>query len=394
MIHIVFGASPAGSLKQALREMKKDQVEDIITFDDIYSIGPLWHLHEREGQEKRKEWLRHVLSNEFGEFDDMVISQKIMLEQIKNIKNGARILIWTGNNAHEQIGMRYAVYLLKEKNVEVSAINTTIAYDQLFNTNTIRMDLRHTGEIPSEKYKIIYGSKKHFHTFTKEERERLQKEWLSFAKGDHTLRIWRHEQTISVPEDEFDAYLVKMAKRVHQSCQEEDDIKAARLIGEVIGHLDQYIGDDFIEYRLKKLINQGIFDMKGNLFSMRYYSIKLTPYGQRFKKWVCCREFKDKPFVKIEGTYDVEPFQCGYCQCPLEKDDVPLSDALFLDICKWNIQYGCWLDEETEDLLPDGMELEKKFNQEGERIIEKMKHALSPAYQIEYIPSERTKYDI
>ncbi|MBG9911587.1 hypothetical protein ABD83_09005 [Bacillus xiamenensis] len=393
MIHIVFGAAAAGSLKQALREMKLDQEDDIIAFNDIYSIGPLLHLHEHEGQEKRKAWLRNMISNEFGDFDDMVTDQHKMFQQIKDIKGSTSILIWTGNNAHEQIALRYAIYLLKEKNIELSLINTTTAFDHLFNTKTRRMDIRHTGEITPGKFKVLYGSKDHIQLVTKEEREKLKNEWLSFAHENHTLRIWRNEQTINVPEDEFDAYLVKMAKRVHQSDQEEY-IKTPRLIGEVIGHLEQYIGDDFIEYRLKKLIDQGVFDMKGKRISMRYYSIKLTAFGQHFKKWVCCREFEEHPFVKIEGTYGGEPFQCGHCQCHLERDDVPLSDTLFSKIWYWAIQYGRWFDEETEDLLPHGVEMEKRFNEEGERITEDIKLALSPAYQIEYIPSEMTRYYI
>ncbi|MBD3860805.1 DUF1835 domain-containing protein [Bacillus sp. 28A-2] len=394
MIHIVFGASPAGSLKQALREMKQNHVNEIISFDDIYSIGPLFHLHEHEGQEKRIEWLRNVMSNEFGYFDDMVNDQYRMLQQIKDIKDGTHILIWTGSNAHEQIGLRYAIYLLKEKSIELSLINTTTAFDHLFNTKTRRMDIRHAGEIISEKLKVLYRSKEHIHTVTKDERERLQDEWLAFAKKDHTLRIWRKGQTISVPEDEFDAYLVKMAKRVHQSDPEEEYIKTPRLIGEVIGHLDQYIGDDFIEYRLKTLIDQGIFDMIGRRTSMRYYSIKLTEFGRSFKKWVCCREFEDHPFVKIEGDYGGEPFQCGHCQCHLERDDVPISNTLFSNIWNWALQYGRWFDEETDDLLPNGADMEKKFNQEGERVTEEVKRALSPAYQVEYSPSEMTRYDI
>ncbi|MGI1831494.1 DUF1835 domain-containing protein [Bacillus safensis] len=393
MIHIVFGASAAGSLKQALIEMKRNRFEEVITFDDTYSIGPLWQLHNREGQANRIEWLRNVMSNEFGYFDDMVNDQHRMLQQIKEIKAGSRILIWAGSNAHEQIGLQYAVYLLKEKSIELSVINTTTAFDQLFNTNTRRMDIRHSGEITSEKLKVLYRSKEHIHTVSTEERERLQNEWLSFAKENHTLRIWKKGQAISVPEDEFDAYLVKMAKRVHQSEPEEEFIKTPRLIGEVIGHLDQYIGDDFIEYRLKTLIDKGIFDMKGKRTSMRYYSIKLTEFGQHFKKWVCCREFKDHPFVKIEGDYG-EPFQCGYCECHLERDDVPMSDTLFSKIWNWNIQYGRWFDEETDDLLPNGVDMERKFNQEGERITEEVKRALSPAFQIEYSPSEYAQYYI
>ncbi|MBS4745198.1 hypothetical protein B9G52_16495 [Bacillus safensis] len=393
MIHIIFGAAAAGSLKQAVREMKQDQIDDIIAFDDIYSIGPLLHLHEDEGQANRIEWLRNVMSNEYGYSDDMVNDQHRMLQQIKETTAGSRILIWTGSNAHEQIGLRYAVYLLKEKSIELSVINTTTAFDQLFNTNTRRMDIRHSGEITSEKLKVLYRSKEHIHTVSTEEREKLQNEWLSFAKENHTLRIWKKGQTISVPEDEFDAYLVKMAKRLHQSAPEDEYIVTPRLIGEVIGHLDQYIGDDFIEYRIKKLIDQEIFDMKGKLTSMRYYSIKLTEFGQNFKKWVCCREFVDHPFVKIEGDYG-EPFQCGYCECHLERDDVPMSDTLFSKIWNWNIQYGRWFDEETDDLLPNGVDMERKFNQEGERITEEVKRALSPAFQIEYSPSEYAQYYI
>lgn len=394
MINIVFGDTPTGSLKQAIREMKQNQIDDVIAFDDIYSIGPLLHLHEHEGQANRIEWLRNVMSNEFGYFDDMVNDQHRMLQQIKEIKAGSRILIWTGSNAHEQIGLRYAVYLLKEKSIELSVINITTAFDQLFNTNTRRMILRHSGEIASEKFKILYESKEHIHPVTKEERERLQNEWLSLAKENHTLRIWQKGQVISVPEDEFDAYLVKMAKRLHQSAPEEEYIVTPRLIGEVIGHLDQYIGDDFIEYRLKTLIDQGMFDMKGKRTSMRYYSIKLTEFGQNFKKWVCCREFEDHPFVKIEGDYGGEPFHCGHCQCHLERDDLPMSDTLFSKLWNWNIQYGSWFDEETDDLLPNGVDMEKKFNQEGERITEEVKRALSPAFQIEYSPSEYTQYYI
>ncbi|MGG5181005.1 DUF1835 domain-containing protein [Bacillus sp. MM09(2025)] len=394
MIHIVFGAAAAGSLKQAFCEMKQEQVNDMIVFHDIYSIGPLLKLQEHEGQEKRIEWLRHVMSNEFGHFDDVVIDQHRMIQQIKDIKDGTRILIWTGNNAHEQIGLRYAIYLLKEKNIELSFINTTTAFDKLFNTNTRRMDIRHAGEITSEKLKVLYRSKEHIHAVSKEERENLQNEWLLFAKENHTLRVWQKGQTISVPEDEFDAYLVKMAKRLHQSHPEEKYIVTPRLIGEVIGHLEQYIGDDFIEYRLKTLIDQGIFDMIGRRTSMRYYSIKLTEFGQHFKKWVCCREFEDHPFVKIEGDYGGEPFHCGHCQCHLERDDVPVSDTLFSKIWNWNIQYGRWFDEETDDLVLNGADLEKKFNQEGERITEEVKRSLFPAFQIEYSPSKYTQHII
>ena len=42
-----------------------------------------------------------------------------------------------------------------------------------------------------------------------------------------------------------------------------------------MGHLNQYIGDQFIEYRVIRLIVDGIFDMEGVTKAMRYYSIKI-----------------------------------------------------------------------------------------------------------------------
>ncbi|MFS0655823.1 hypothetical protein [Bacillus sp. 179-C3.3 HS] len=134
--------------------------------------------------------------------------------------------------------------------------------------------------------------------------------------------------------------------------------------------------------------------MKGKRTSMRHYAIKLTAFGRQFKKWVCCREFEEQPHVKIEGTYGGEPFQCGHCQCHLEREDVPVSDTLFSDIWNWCIQYGRWFDEETGDLRPGGKEMERKFNQEGEHMTAVVRRALSPSFYVEYSPSETTTYDV
>jgi len=50
----------------------------------------------------------------------------------------------------------------------------------------------------------------------------------------------------------------------------------ARLVGEVYGHISQYIGDSFLEYRVRRLIEKGIFEYEGSLEAMRYYSIKFN----------------------------------------------------------------------------------------------------------------------
>ena len=47
--HIVFGDSPTGSLKIALKELGLQQQEKIIPFSDLFSIGSIWNLHDAQG---------------------------------------------------------------------------------------------------------------------------------------------------------------------------------------------------------------------------------------------------------------------------------------------------------------------------------------------------------
>lgn len=56
------------------------------------------------------------------------------------------------------------------------------------------MDIRHAGEITSEKLQVLYRSKEHIHAVSKDERENLQNEWLLFAKENHTLRVWQKDK--------------------------------------------------------------------------------------------------------------------------------------------------------------------------------------------------------
>ncbi|RDU37998.1 hypothetical protein DRW41_08845 [Neobacillus piezotolerans] len=50
---------------------------------------------------------------------------------------------------------------------------------------------------------------------------------------------------------------------------------AARIIGEAIGQIEEYVGDSFLEYRLRHLIAEGVFEVQGSTKAMRYYSVKL-----------------------------------------------------------------------------------------------------------------------
>jgi Domain of unknown function (DUF1835)/Protein of unknown function len=274
MIHILFGASPSGSLQAIFKKMDLHDREKMISFWDTFSIGPIYQLHEEKGRKARLEWMRQWINNRYDEFPDYEQRFEKAVHQIQSIPEGAHIIIWTSNSAHEQTGLRYVVQLLKEKNIDITIINTTKAYEELFQSKRVKYTLLHTGEIPPEKLYFIYeqGQGKFL---TDHDREDLENEWLSLCDHQETLRIWRNGMIHSVPDDYYDEFMIKRAKKLHSNQKTKGFMKSARVIGEVLGHLDQYVGDGFLEYRLRKLIEAGVFEFEGSLAAMRFYSVRL-----------------------------------------------------------------------------------------------------------------------
>ncbi|RKJ43076.1 DUF1835 domain-containing protein, partial [Butyricicoccus sp. 1XD8-22] len=278
-VHILFGLSGAGSLKYALKKMGLSKREKVISFWDIFSIGPIERLHESDGQETRFQWMKQVMNDEYDDFQEYQQGFYNTVNQINYIPKNVPITIWVADNSHEQIGLRYVLYLLRNKTNEIKVINTTKAHTEHFNRPDIQYTVLKTGEISSEILQVVYENS-HAKSLSENERKELEEEWMALADTKETLRIWRNGEIENVEEDYYDQYMINMAKKLQiereQAKEPEPFMKSARLIGEVIGHLDQYMGDAFFEYRLRKLIEKGVFEMEGNLKAMRYYSVRLT----------------------------------------------------------------------------------------------------------------------
>ncbi|MEW9674118.1 DUF1835 domain-containing protein [Ammoniphilus sp. 3BR4] len=274
MIHILFGPSPAASLKVALNDLGIDK-QSVISFWDMFSVGPISKLHEEVGKENRFEWVKNIWDGGYDDYQEYKIRFQQAINQIKAIPNGELITIWVGDNSHEQTGLRYALHLLKDKDIDIITINTTKSHNELFKKKKIIYTILHTGEISPEKLQSIYKQSKHEPPLTQHEREDCEKEWLSLSDSQETLRIWRNGRMHSVTENYYDEFIITRARKLHGKEKTSGFMKSARLIGDVMGHLDQYVGDAFLEYRLKKLIEAGVFDAEGSLEAMRFYSVRL-----------------------------------------------------------------------------------------------------------------------
>ena len=123
-VHIVSSESAAGSLRVGLERPKV-----VIGFPDSFSIGPLWKLDEKVGQRFRNEWLYEHINYEQ---DDYEYENKFAntLREMEDIPGQVPIYIWYGNNADEQTGLRFLLFLLRDKTNDVFLMNSTELHER------------------------------------------------------------------------------------------------------------------------------------------------------------------------------------------------------------------------------------------------------------------------
>lgn len=195
------------------------------------------------------------------------------LEEIDAIPGDVPIVIWTAENAEEQTAMRYFMYLLKEKPNEILLINTSLVRQELFTTND-NQHFYHTAMIHPEKLKEMY-EKNVAKLLSDEEKSHIRKEWIALSESKAVLRIWQNREITFVNESHFDSFIITTIQKLHAEHGHKDFILAAKIIGEVLNLLEGNVFDAFLEYRIRELVYNGVFEIKGILKDMRSYSVRV-----------------------------------------------------------------------------------------------------------------------
>ena len=282
-VHIVFGDSTAGSLQVAFHGTAYEETEEVLVLPDILSVGPVKGLHTKEGIQARFQWLKDRYQDAINERDAYMHGMTEAIDRIKAIPSYQDIVIWTGNNAHEQSGLRIVLALLKDKWNTVSILNTFTAFHELYTYPALAEE--NYPQTSNGQDLLLFYEQFDMRPVRPEKREALCKEgWNMLLEEGHSMlsnepyliRTWGdnelwHNTNIDCDDD----FIITCAKRMHAEEETFDFIKAARVVGEVCGHMEQYRGIEWIEYRLRCLIEQGIFEYEGDLKAMRLYQVKL-----------------------------------------------------------------------------------------------------------------------
>ncbi|MBD8500108.1 DUF1835 domain-containing protein [Paenibacillus arenosi] len=274
-VHIVVGDSFAGSMKNALRTLGREHSDTFICLRDHFAYGPLWHIHEEEGMLQRQEWLQnHIHPGHDEDRDAIFYSNDQLIQLFDRIPPSASIYVWGANNAHEQSGLRYAIYMLRDHSNKIVVCDAVQAEQQLFHTSPPLQQWYYSGELNTEKLLTILKHSLTHSPIDVEERQRLEQEWLELAEDTGNLRVMQDGKVTTVPVDYYDTYLLQTVEQLHQLQKEVHFIKSARVIGQALSSAQQYVSDCYFEYRLRELIYAGKLEIKGIPRAMRYYSVK------------------------------------------------------------------------------------------------------------------------
>ncbi|WP_410985850.1 DUF1835 domain-containing protein [Bacillus paranthracis] len=267
-IHIAFDDSTAGCLKHMLSQEERLE-EMVIAFSEFFSIGPIHKLHMNKWQLARQEWLVNNLNAYENYFEEEYLPRFLeTMKELYAIPSETPITIWKADNAHEHVGLCFVMAQLKDKK-SIRVMNTSEASKEILKLEYV---IRGTGELPPESLALIQKSFVKLPYLTVENRLQFEHEWDSLSKSTGFLRVWTDNEVRSVQENYFDQFIIECAKSIGA---DQEFLKAPRVIGEALGLVEQSVGDTFLEYRLKELIKQEVFEFEGSLDEMRFYSVKL-----------------------------------------------------------------------------------------------------------------------
>lgn len=268
-VHIVSSESAAGSLRVGLEIPKH-----VIGLPDSLSIGPLWKLDDNVGQTFRNEWIYENINYEQDddEYENRFIN---ILREIEDIPHQAPIYLWYGDNADEQIGVRFLLYKLRGKTNEIILLNSTELYKKYIIPNVGCQEIFHTSHIEPKDIRYLFEKSNEKHHLTEQERIQFHNEWRSLSQTKGTLHLWKNKKIIVADDNHYDPLIIHTIEMLHDEQEKKGFIKVGKVIGEILSGLNSFINAFYLEYRIRHLVYSGVLELKGIPKSMRHYSVKL-----------------------------------------------------------------------------------------------------------------------
>lgn len=272
-VHIVFSLSEAGSLKVALSKVGKREESRVVAFNDWFSVGPITELSTKEGQLRRRMWLmEHDRDSYYLDSINKEHQIERMIDTLKNIPEHKTVVIWCGDNAHDQTGLRFAMYLLRERKRPVHMVNVTQILTETAHGNApISQAL-----VERDKYIDIVRNYGEGIPLNSDLRKRYESEWMELAGQDDVHRLWEEGKVMGCQEDKLDEVIVKSVMELLDKHHPGDLVNAGEVVTKILEISQQHICYSFIMYRIWSLVSDGVLTFKGQPYFPHQFSLGLS----------------------------------------------------------------------------------------------------------------------
>jgi hypothetical protein len=266
MIHIVFNEADIKVLSDAIALDESLQGE-IIQIKDDYAVGPIKDIFSEETIEARKQWWREVLDGgdyhgtlDNGNIDDT----KTVIELKEKLSNSEEVIwIWAAQNKHDVNSYYWLMSQLKDYHSRIFILYLNNL--PFFNEKGNIFYPTNLAEIPAKEF---LKAKKLAREITLSEFEVDPDEWTKICNEDKGVRLLEGGKKLT--SEDYDFYDVELKKLVTVDWQ-----KASKIIHQHLTKAKQTTGDAYLLWRLKLMINEGLFDVQGKVGNMKEFEIKL-----------------------------------------------------------------------------------------------------------------------
>lgn len=253
MIHIVFQEADIETLQKAIA-LDESLAGEVIQIKDEFAVGPIADIYETEGYQRRRDWIKEVLSDSPYTEQLDIVDDKLTVHQLKEkLKaENEQAWIWVGPNQHDVCGYYWLVSQLQdhEGKVLILSLNNLPFINE-------KGSIFYPVDLFSIPPKEFVKAKKLARPVTTSEFELDSDEWKKLCSENGIVRILEGGKKIiskdaSYYDDNILASLTKESQKLH------------KVFNTLFTKMKLHTGDVFLVWRMKELIKNGKIELIGN----------------------------------------------------------------------------------------------------------------------------------
>ena len=259
-IHVVFGLSAAGSVREALKRV--DRPDKIVGLVDDFSYGPT----DPSDTKARRIFVQDVLGYDFEDEDIRKLRKAFWR---KSLDRKARRIVWLSRWSPVEY-CNFLAWLERNGDAPFELVDLTDTRLPGWRDPSILEPVPCTASVGTEQFvqHRLWDRGEPFSTHQRLEAMRL---WFRLRSDDAPLRVTTPEGLVSAPIDYFDADILS---RIGDTW-----IGAGRVVGETMGAMMtnsfreggvHQCGDLVLFSRVRALVEAGVLTKKGRLYSSTF----------------------------------------------------------------------------------------------------------------------------